>query len=598
MLALDNSERCRRCGYRVGAPPESPLQLLPGTILNKEILIGRRLGQGGFGITYIAYDLKNDRRLAVKEYFPREISTRSQNHRTLNPLNDRDRKDLEYGLERFGDEARLVASLKDHRGIVSVIDFFRANGTGYIVMEYVDGRTLKQYVIEHDNRILFSEALPILTQVMAALESVHRVGILHRDINPNNIYIEQDGNVKILDFGNAKQAIGEHSQSLSVVLTPHYAPEEQYRKRGHQGAWTDIYSLGATFYYVITGVAPSESLDRMQFDDLVPPSQVNVAIPAHSEAALLKALAVRPENRFQNIAQFRDAITPRQEMASVHLPKKFLIVAQIAIFVALFAVGLPSISSPEAAILLLMALFGLMIFTIDRMWKSIQEGKARMTPDKAVAFCFIPLFNLYWAFPVMWGFAVDYNRFLTRFNLDRRMKLPEWLFLLGTIVYVVTCLAGPWVPGFFSTLIAANAVLLGPITAKTCDAVNALGQPLRRTPTPLARGLFLYCSKGEIKGQQLELGPNAIVIGRDPRMANLIVSSPHVSGKHVRVWLDQNHCGIWVEDLNSSNGTFYCHTAPDGSSSGWIQLVGSTLLLAGDRFQLGKGEAEFEVKTR
>jgi hypothetical protein len=336
----------------------------------------------------------------------------------------------------------------------------------------------------------------------------------------------------------------------------------------------------------------------MQFDDLVPPSQVNVAIPAHSEAALLKALAVRPENRFQNIAQFRDAITPRQEMASVHLPKKFLIVAQIAIFVALFAVGLPSISSPEAAILLLMALFGLMIFTIDRMWKSIQEGKARMTPDKAVAFCFIPLFNLYWAFPVMWGFAVDYNRFLTRFNLDRRMKLPEWLFLLGTIVYVVTCLAGPWVPGFFSTLIAANAVLLGPITAKTCDAVNALGQPLRRTPTPLARGLFLYCSKGEIKGQQLELGPNAIVIGRDPRMANLIVSSPHVSGKHVRVWLDQNHCGIWVEDLNSSNGTFYCHTAPDGSSSGWIQLVGSTLLLAGDRFQLGKGEAEFEVKTR
>jgi len=596
MSAVGNSQRCPHCGYRPGGPPESPLQLLPGTILNDHLLIGRRLGQGGFGITYIAYDLKTNRRLAVKEYFPLEISTRSQNHRTVNPLSQKNKKDLDYGLEKFAEEARLVARLKDHPGIVTVVDFFRANGTGYIVMEYVDGRTLKQYLTDHGNKIPFSEALSIMTQVMAALEKVHQAGILHRDVNPNNIYIEQDGNVKILDFGNAKQAMGEQSRSLSVVLTPCYAPEEQYRARGHQGAWTDIYSLGATFYRAITGQAPTESLERMQFDDLVPPSQLNIAIPARSEAALLKALAVRRENRFQTVAQFRDAITPRQQAASVRLPKKFLLAALIILFTVLFAANMQSqFFNAALEMPVLIALFGLMIFMFNRMWKSIQDGKVRMTPDKAVAFCFIPLFNLYWAFPVMWGFAVDYNRFLVRFERDPRTKLPEGLFLLASIAYVTTCLAAPWTPALFSFLIVVNAVLLGAVTSRTCDAVNALEQPPRRAP--VARPFFLYCSKGEIEGQHLELGPNAIVIGRNPRTSNLILSSQRISGTHVRVRLDENHSGIWIEDLNSANGTFYWQDAADRSSSGWIQLEGTKLLAAGDRFRLATGDAEFEIKN-
>jgi len=596
MSAAGNSQRCPHCGYRPGGPPESPLQLLPGTILNDHLLIGRRLGQGGFGITYIAYDLKTNRRLAVKEYFPLEISTRSQNHRTVNPLSQKNKKDLDYGLEKFAEEARLVARLKDHPGIVTVVDFFRANGTGYIVMEYVDGRTLKQYLTDHGNKIPFSEALSIMTQVMAALEKVHQVGILHRDVNPNNIYIEQDGNVKILDFGNAKQAMGEQSRSLSVVLTPCYAPEEQYRSRGHQGAWTDIYSLGATFYRALTGQAPTESLERMQFDDLVPPSQLNIAIPARSEAALLKALAVRRENRFQTVAQFRDAITPRQQAASVRLPKKFLLAALIILFTVLFAANMQSqFFNAALEMPVLIALFGLMIFMFNRMWKSIQDGKVRMTPDKAVAFCFIPLFNLYWAFPVMWGFAVDYNRFLVRFERDPRTKLPEGLFLLASIAYVTTCLAAPWTPALFSFLIVVNAVLLGAVTSKTCDAVNALEQPPTRAP--VARPFFLYCSKGEIEGQHLELGPNAIVIGRNPRTSNLILSSQRISGTHVRVRLDENHSGIWIEDLNSANGTFYWQDAADRSSSGWIQLEGTKLLAAGDRFRLATGDAEFEIKN-
>ncbi|HEX3095412.1 MAG TPA: FHA domain-containing serine/threonine-protein kinase [Candidatus Angelobacter sp.] len=597
MSTLGNSDKCLRCSYRAGAPPDSPLQLLPGTILNDRILIGKQLGQGGFGITYIAYDLKTNQRLAVKEYFPREISTRSQNRRTLNPLNQENKKDLDCGLEKFAEEARLVAGLKDHPGIVSVVDFFHANGTGYIVMEYVDGRTLKQYLKERGGKIAFSEALPILTEVMAALETVHKAGILHRDVNPNNIYIEQDGNVKILDFGNAKQALGEQSRSVSVVLTPGYAPEEQYRKHGHQGPWTDIYSLGATFYRTITGQIPTESLDRMQFDDLVPPSQLNVAISAASEAALMKALAVRAVNRFQTIAQFRHAITPRQQTQSVGLPKKFLLVALISLFVALFAVSTGKEFLNVAEISLLITLFGLMVFMFHRMWKSIQEGKARMTPDKAVAFCFIPLFNLYWAFPVMWGFAVDYNRFLLRFDLDRRTKLPEMLFLLATIVFVATCVVTPWAPGLLAPFSVVNAVLLGVVTAKTCDAVNALCQPERPLNRLPAKSFFLYCSKGENEGRNLELGPNAIVIGRNPKNANLIISSQHVSGTHARVWLDDNNSGIWIEDLNSMNGTFYWQTSA-GRSFGWIQLEGSKLLLAGDRFQLGSGEAEFEVRTK
>ncbi|MGA7893171.1 MAG: serine/threonine-protein kinase, partial [Candidatus Sulfotelmatobacter sp.] len=281
---------CPQCGY-FDQGPENPQQLPPRTILEGKYLIGRALGQGGFGITYLAWDMSLNKKLAIKEYFPLQISTRAQDRLTVNPIGTKNRHDLEYGLGKFAEEGKALGRFKNHPGVVSMLDFLYANGTAYIVMAYVEGRDLKEYLSQQGGKIPFEAALKILILVMAALEEVHRAGIVHRDISPDNIYVEQNGTVKILDFGATRYALGEQSRSLSVVLKPGYAPEEQYRSRGKQGTWTDIYALGATFYRTITGKVPPESTDRLAEDDLVPPSSMGIAIPAHSEAALLKALA-------------------------------------------------------------------------------------------------------------------------------------------------------------------------------------------------------------------------------------------------------------------------------------------------------------------
>jgi hypothetical protein len=618
------AEACARCHYRYGTPAETPLVLPPGTILNSNCLIGKKLGQGGFGITYIGYDFVTNRRLAIKEYFPREISTRGEDRHTVSPISRANKDDLDYGLLCFEEEAHKLAKFKDHPGIVSFLDFFKANGTGYIVMGYVEGDTLRKRLHERGERISFDEALQILSQVMKALEDVHREYILHRDISPENIYIERDGNVRLLDFGAAKQALSEQSQSLSVILRPGYAPEEQYRRKGHQGPWTDIYALGATFYRSITGKVPTESPDRLHKDDLEPPRRLGVSMPARSEAALLKALAVRAEKRFQSARELRTAITPRTGLGKVlppigtivtpkHLSKPLLLAALMVSFVTVFGLNvagdLTCVAQPvaytsnncyvAAEIYPLLGLFALMLFTFWRMWKSIQDGHARTGPDKAVAFCFIPVFNLYWAFPIMWGFSVDYNRYLSRHQLDGR-KLPEDLFLLATIAYVGTCIIAPFSRDVFSFLIVLNAILLCIALAKTCDAVNALGPPSGRTSlasvsVPNVKALSLYCVAGQYVGQHVEVNQQAIIIGRDPARSNLVLSSDKISATHAKVWREALDGGVWIEDLKSTNGTFYQKAASDGLTV-WIQLSGSTLLAQGDLFQLSQETAVFEVR--
>ena len=309
MANKGSSPTCPNCGWEEGHSADSPLQLTPRTILDGRYLVGRALGQGGFGITYLAWDFNLNCKLAVKEYFPIEVCTRGRDERTVQPLTRRTQERFEYGLGKFLEEGQALARFRDHPGIASVLGFFQENGTAYLVMAYLEGLTFKQYLEEHDGKIPFQAALNILTPVMDALREVHAVGMLHRDISPDNIYLTKNRQVKILDFGAARYAMGEVSQGLSVVLKPGYAPEEQYRRRGRQGPWTDVYALGATFYRAITGIVPSDAPDRLAHDDLVPPGRLRVNIPAKSEAALLKALAVHAENRFQSIAEFQSAVS-------------------------------------------------------------------------------------------------------------------------------------------------------------------------------------------------------------------------------------------------------------------------------------------------
>ncbi len=292
---------CPHCGWQPGADNPPPALAL-STLLDGRYRIGRVLGHGGFGITYLARDENLQLRLAIKEYLPRDCATRAQDGVSLAIYSGQAGEQFAYGLDRFLDEARALARFDQHPGVVTVKSFFRAHGTGYCVMDYVEGLTLKQYLERQPGgRIPVEQAWRLLQPVMDALRAVHKEGLLHRDLAPDNIYITRDGRVKLLDFGAARFAAGEHSRSLSIILKPGYAPEEQYRSRGKQGPWTDVYGLAATLYRAVTGTVPPEALDRLDQDDLVVPSRLGIAITAGQEAVLLKALAVKADARYPSM---------------------------------------------------------------------------------------------------------------------------------------------------------------------------------------------------------------------------------------------------------------------------------------------------------
>jgi serine/threonine protein kinase len=307
-----DAQVCGVCGWAEGTPPDVPVQLSPRSVLAEKYLLGKVLGQGGFGITYLAWDLLLNRKLAIKEYFPREICGRGRDDLSVQPLSQRSQHDYQYGLAKFVEEGRNLAKFRDYPGIVSLLDFFEANGTAYIVMAYMEGMTFKQYLEQQGGKITFEQTLGVLNPVMDALREVHRTGMLHRDISPDNIYLNRDRQVKILDFGATRYAMREQSQNLTVLIKPGYAPLEQYSSGGKQGPWTDVYAVGATFYRALSGRAPSEAPDRLAQDDLVPPSKLNISIPPESESALLKSLTVQWQSRFQSIDDFQRSVTPKE----------------------------------------------------------------------------------------------------------------------------------------------------------------------------------------------------------------------------------------------------------------------------------------------
>ncbi len=300
---------CPACGWHDGSEPEKPLYLAPRTVLQDYYIIGRALGHGGFGIAYLAWDTNLQMKIAVKEFFPGDYATRGPDRLTVVPYSDHARDNFEYGLTRFLDEGRAVARFNDHPGVVPVLNFFREHGTGYLVMQYVPGQSLKQYLAAAEGcRLPYDEAISIATPVMETLCAVHDAGLLHRDISPENIYISATKRVKLLDFGAARLAFGDRSTHLSVILKKGYAPFEQYQSTGKQGPWTDVYALAATFYRATTGRIPPEAPSRVTEDQLQPPRELGVAMSEAAEAALLRALAVHAEQRFQTMHEFQEAL--------------------------------------------------------------------------------------------------------------------------------------------------------------------------------------------------------------------------------------------------------------------------------------------------
>ena len=278
--------------------------LRKGTRLIGRYTIEGVLGQGGFGITYLGIDELHEKKVAIKEFFPQGIVTRNieyQDTVTVTFVGEKD--NYEKGKERFLKEARTMAKFSKDEGIVKALDFFEINNTAYIVMEYLEGITLKQYLRENQ-RIAPEDLIELLVPLIESLDEIHSQGMIHRDISPDNIMVLPDGRIKLMDFGAARDYTEFGEKSLSIVLKPGYAPPEQYQTHGIQGPWTDIYALCATMYKCITGENPPDAIERVMEDSLKKISEFGIAIPPQEEAAIIKGMSVSAKDRYQDIKDF------------------------------------------------------------------------------------------------------------------------------------------------------------------------------------------------------------------------------------------------------------------------------------------------------
>lgn len=301
---------CPHCGHIPGEDPKEAFQLRPGVMLAGRYVIGTALGVGGFGITYRAWDNTLQKMLAIKEYYPSAngIVNRVPGDSQVIVYSGNREVEFENGKARFLFEARNMARFNTHPNIVHVYDFFEENGTAYIVMEFLDGISYKQFIAANGGKVGQKVASEVTLSVLDALKEIHKAGIIHRDISPDNVFICMNGVIKLIDFGAARFSTGEEEKTLSIILKPGYAPPEQYRSRSRQGPWTDLYAVGAMYYRALTGVMPDESVNRMVQDKVVPPHELDPEIPENLSNAIMRAMALNQELRFRSVDQFREAI--------------------------------------------------------------------------------------------------------------------------------------------------------------------------------------------------------------------------------------------------------------------------------------------------
>ena len=303
----DDDNCCPFCGFIENTLPQNVSYLRIGVVLKGRYTVGTVIGAGGFGITYKAWDNTLDTIVAVKEFFPQGIVLRDNTTTKTNTVSVYNVHDdsYEHGKERFLKEAKSLAKFNSHPGTVAIYDYFEENDTAYIVMEYLDGCNMKEYVAASGTLPSFEMLQRMTESVCDVLEAVRSVGLIHRDISPDNIFMCQNGNFKLIDFGSVKQGINNNNLSATVILKHGYAPIEQYTKTGKVGPWTDIYSLGATIYKLATGVLPQESVERISEDEVVDICELNGSIPRSFGDAVMKALSPQMKDRYQTISEFR-----------------------------------------------------------------------------------------------------------------------------------------------------------------------------------------------------------------------------------------------------------------------------------------------------
>lgn len=276
-------------------------------------LIGRYviqevLGQGGFGITYLGIDKLYGNKVAIKEYYPQKIAMRKAQYEDVVTVTSIEEKNnYNKGKKRFLDEAQVMARFNKNEGIVKILDFFEANNTAYIVMEYLEGITLKQYLGKY-GVIQFRNLIEMMLPLLEALIEIHSQGLIHRDISPDNIMVQHNSKLKLMDFGAARDYTESGNKSLTVILKPGYAPPEQYQTHGVQGPWTDIYALCATIYKCLTGITPPDAIARVMDDKFKEPDQLDGKLSPDIKKILWKGMNIFPEERCQDIVEFGEDV--------------------------------------------------------------------------------------------------------------------------------------------------------------------------------------------------------------------------------------------------------------------------------------------------
>lgn len=271
-------------------------------------VIQKVLGQGGFGITYLGIDKLYGNKVAIKEYYPQKIAMRKAQYEDVVTVTSIEEKNnYNKGKKRFLDEAQVMARFDKNEGIVKILDFFEANNTAYIVMEYLEGITLKQYLGKY-GVLQFRNLIEMMLPLLEALIEIHSQGLIHRDISPDNIMVQHNGKLKLMDFGAARDYTESGNKSLTVILKPGYAPPEQYQTHGVQGPWTDIYALCATIYKCLTGITPPDAIARVMDDKFKEPDQLDGKLSPDIKKILWKGMNIFPEERYQDIVEFGEDV--------------------------------------------------------------------------------------------------------------------------------------------------------------------------------------------------------------------------------------------------------------------------------------------------
>lgn len=302
----EKAHTCPKCGQKLESVRQAERFLEPGTVLGGKFLVGEPLGAGGFGNTYIGWDNLLFRRVAIKEFYPEQYCIRGQDGKTVTVTDDKMNLRFIKGRREFLEEARRVAALHDVQGVVEISNFFEENGTGYIVMEYLEGMDIKTILQKSGDKKDYEWSRRVILAVLYTLKEIHKRGVIHRDIAPDNIFVTKEGIIKLIDFGAAKYASAENT--TEIMLKMGYAPIEQYSRTMKQGPYTDLYAVAALFYRMLTGQKPVPANERVKQDGLIPPSQMGVDLPEQAEFAIMVCLNVLPKYRLQSAADFMEAL--------------------------------------------------------------------------------------------------------------------------------------------------------------------------------------------------------------------------------------------------------------------------------------------------